>query len=424
MKIHRGWFILIISILNLLACLGFGRFSLGAIIPFMKDGLQLTYSEVGIITSGVFLGYLVGALTVGYVLKSISVKTVIITGLSMLAGGMLFSSVVFNFLSAYFACLIIGFGSGSANVPSLSLVGRWFSPKYRGKALGIANSGIGFGMVISGFLVPYLMVINPTEGWRISWGLLAAAVIVIILINFFFLVESPEKIGTKPIGSGGALQVNIVKQNDETNGFMIKNIYTDKMMWIIGGIYLAWGFSYLIFTTFFVDYLINEMLIDKKIAGQFFATAGIASVFSGFIWGSISDRIGRMKALFFICFIQATLLLAFTFTTSHALLYGETILYALTLWGVPTVIIATITVYTEVKTTSIAIGFITLFFGIGQWVSPMVTGYLIDLFNSYTVAIYVSAAVCYIGSLACIYAHRRHMSLKNNVVIENGVSAK
>ena len=71
----------------------------------------------------------------------------------------------------------------------------------------------------------------------------------------------------------------------ENTASLIENIYRNKSILLIGLTYFAWGFSYLIFSTFFVDYLMIDIKLEMNVAGKFFAIAGIISVVSGIIWG-------------------------------------------------------------------------------------------------------------------------------------------
>ncbi|WP_134703667.1 MFS transporter [Ammoniphilus sp. YIM 78166] len=415
-KWHKSWFILFLATLNLLACLGFGRFSLGAIIPFMKEGLQLNYSQTGLIASSVFLGYLASALTVGYAVMRFTAKKVILASLFVTILGMVGSGLAEGFWSAYFSCLIIGIGAGGGNVTSLGLVGKWFSQRYRGMALGVVNAGSGIGMVISGIFVPYLMMNDPSEGWRTSWFLLAGAVMIFWLLNLIYMKNEPGEIGIEPYGQEKQPAKPAASTQGATTSEKTQTIYRNKLLWMVGFIYLTWGFSYLAFSTFFVDYLIQDNGLSERSAGQLFAVAGFASILSGFIWGSISDRMGRMAALFLIYSSQSILLIAFTMTHQPAILLVETILYAVTLWGVPTVMVAAVGDLIHPVKVPVAIGFITLLFGVGQFVSPVVTGALVDLTGSYLSAFLLSAFVCFLGGIGCMGLHLR--SKRESTVIQ------
>ena len=396
--IHRGWFILMITVLNVFACLGLARFSFGVILPFMREGLTLSYSEAGIIASALFFGYLASAFFVGRFIQTYKEKKVIISSLILTAFGMFLCVITNDFWLAYTACFIIGVGSGAGNITTLSLVGKWFAVSHRGRALGIMNSGSGLGMIFSGFFVPVFMVGNA-EGWRMSWGLLAVCVVIILVLNLFFLIDDPSKINVKPVGN----VVQPVRKRENTAS-LIENIYRNKSILLIGLTYFAWGFSYLIFSTFFVDFLMIDIKLEMSVAGKFFAIAGIISVVSGVIWGRLSDRIGRMLTLFIVYFTQTLVLILFAVTAHPVLLMIETILYALTLWAVPAVIVAAVSDITVSLKAPMAIGYITLFFGIGQWISPMITGSIVEHF-SYSIAFYLSAVVCGLGSIGCLYLH-------------------
>lgn len=410
--IHRGWIILVITVLNGFACLGLARFSFGVILPFMISGLSLSYSQAGLIASALFFGYLASAFFVGRFIQIYQEKKVILFSLLLTAIGMLLCVFTHHFWLAYLACLIMGLGSGAGNIASVGLVGKWFAVSHRGRALGITNSGSGLGMMFSGFIVPLLMVWS-TEGWRMSWGVLAVCVLVIFILNLFFLVDDPAKINAKPVGK----DLKPVVEN-QMNMRLIEHVYRNKSILLIGLIYFTWGFSYLIFSTFFVDFLMINAKLEMDVAGKYFALAGIVSVVSGVIWGRLSDRIGRMLTLFFVYVTQSIVLLLFAATIHPTFLMIETILYALTLWAVPTVIVAAVSDLTVSLKAPLAIGYITLYFGIGQWLSPMITGSIVEHF-SYTLAFYLSAAVCALGSVGCIWLHfafrKRNLSTKPGI---------
>ncbi|MBB6443607.1 MFS transporter [Bacillus benzoevorans] len=399
-NIHRGWIVLAVTLLNVFASLGLARFSFAVILPFMRDGLNISFTQAGLVASAMFFGYLASAFFTGKFIHRYKEKKVIIASMIMIMAGMLLSARAEQFWLAYLSCLIMGAGSGAGNITSLGLAGKWFSPSHRGKALGITNSGSGLGMVFSGLVIPLAMMLH-TEGWRIGWGILAFCVVMILLLNILFLEEDPKKLNLKPIGIGTEQKS---KQLHRNTRLMIEDVYRNKYILLIGMVYLTWGFSYLIFSTFFVDFLMIEANIEMHLAGRLFAIAGISSIVSGFIWGSISDRIGRMFTLFLIYIIQTILLLAFALTSSYYLLLIETIIYAMTLWAVPTVIVAAISDITVPVKTPLAIGYITLFFGIGQWVSPVITGSIVES-SGYTMAFYLSSAVCFIGGIGCFFLH-------------------
>ena len=62
---HYGWVIVFTGTLCILACLGFGRFALGMLLPSMASTLHLSYSQMGFISTANFTGYLISVLMSG-----------------------------------------------------------------------------------------------------------------------------------------------------------------------------------------------------------------------------------------------------------------------------------------------------------------------------------------------------------------------
>ena len=58
MMLHYGWVIVVTGTMVLFSCLGLGRFALGMLLPSMGISLELSYSQMGLIGTGNFAGYM------------------------------------------------------------------------------------------------------------------------------------------------------------------------------------------------------------------------------------------------------------------------------------------------------------------------------------------------------------------------------
>lgn len=77
------------SFLILLACLGFGRFAFGMIIPNMQENLRISTTLVGFISSSNFVGYFLGIMVASKIYSIFNTPKLIflllfVQGLSML----------------------------------------------------------------------------------------------------------------------------------------------------------------------------------------------------------------------------------------------------------------------------------------------------------------------------------------------------
>ncbi|WP_084783269.1 MFS transporter [Bacillus dakarensis] len=407
---HKGWLMLFLIVLSVLASLGFGRFSFGAIFPFMRDGLDINYQQAGALASSIFLGYLVGVINVGYFVMRFTAKKTILYFLLLVGVSMIFAGTSNHYWVVLTACFFMGIGSGGVYIPSLELVRRWFHQDKRGMAMGITMAGGGIGMVFSGITVPFLVTSFGKEGWRVSWWIIAAVLFVITFFIAIFLKNSPEDIQLQPIGHN---EKNNHRRRKSDDFQKTDVVYRNKLVWSIGIVYFLWGVSYLIFSTFLVDYFISDLSFSNERAGFLFSIGGIASIISGFIWGTISDRMGRMLGLSFVYFIQTFVLLGLTLSSSYGVVFILVILYGLTLWGVPTIMNASIGDLIIPTKAPAAMGFITLFFSVGQLLSPVMTGYLVELGGNYTLGLFLSMATCILGGIGSIMIH---LNLKTKIL--------
>ena len=76
-RLHYGWIILPVGLIGIMGALGFGRFAYTPILPAMKEGLSLTYTQMGWIGTGNFIGYLTFSLVGGYLATLIGSRAVI-----------------------------------------------------------------------------------------------------------------------------------------------------------------------------------------------------------------------------------------------------------------------------------------------------------------------------------------------------------
>ena len=138
---HYAWIIVALGNLNVLSSLGLARFGYAMILPAMKDGLHLTYTQTGWLATGNFIGYLVASFVAGLMATHWPPRRLILIGLVCLAGGLASTAVVTDFASALLARTFTGLGSGAVYIPSIALTTFWFAPHRRGMAAGLQTGG-------------------------------------------------------------------------------------------------------------------------------------------------------------------------------------------------------------------------------------------------------------------------------------------
>jgi len=159
--IHYGWIIVVVGTLTIVACLGLARFAFGMLLPSMREALQMSYDEMGLLGTANFCGYLVAVGLTPFALRHTTPRVLISAGLFLIAACMVGISCGTSYLAVLTLYTVVGIGSGLANIPLMVLVSYWFRRERRGRAAGFIVIGSGFAIILSGFLIPQLNTLYP-----------------------------------------------------------------------------------------------------------------------------------------------------------------------------------------------------------------------------------------------------------------------
>ena len=299
-KMHYGWVVIFMGLLTTIAAHGFGRMSYTIILPAMKDGLGFNYTQLGLLGTGNFIGYLTMAIIGGFLAAHFGTRMVITAALILMGITMILTGLAQSFGWAFAMRLLTGLGNGAAYVPAMALGSAWFVMRQRGFATGIVSAGIGVGTLISGLVVPPILSAFGTSGWRFSWYILGGAVLLICGIVYRYVRSNPAEKGLRQVGDehlevarpapSGADPAASPKWTDTIAGVV-------KMgpVWYLGVVYFFYGLSYIIYMVFFAAYLVKEIGLNQEWAGGLWALVGGLSIFCGVLWGKISDLLGRSR---------------------------------------------------------------------------------------------------------------------------------
>lgn len=202
--------------------------------------------------------------------------------------------------------IIGGIGLGLAYVTPVATVSAWFTKK-QGLATGMVVMGFGFGaLVMSKLLAPLFLEIS---GGNLSTTFYYVGAIMLVLIpisaSFLQLPKTDERRETKQekISISGYIK---------TKPFIV--------VWMIFMINIVAGMIFISFQS----PLLQDMLKAQMPAGTDFSSAEViaslasagatliafSSIFNGlgrFVWGSISDKIGRMQTFRVLLVLQAVI---------------------------------------------------------------------------------------------------------------------
>ena len=356
--------------------IGIGRFTYTPILPFMLEELNITKTEGGLIASWNFFGYLCGSLlSISSIFKKrvklvffISIVLSISTTFLMSINDEVVFFIIIRFISGLSSAFVLIFGTALI-LPSIQAFGK--------KSLSTSHfMGVGFGIVISSILVTFLGELG--FHWDDLW--IGVAVLSVILAVPIFICTPNE-----------------ISQHSYSQNSNYKNNFSFSLISISYGLY---GFGYVILGTF-ISAMARETSGLEATEMYVWLLVGLAGIPMVIFWPWFGKKIGNDLALFFACAIMGlgvlmpVLLENKVGITSASILLGSTFIpiTALALLEGQSRYNGSIRVSTAILTSS---------FSVGQMIGPYFGGVIIDLFNSYSIALTISSISLFIASILMI----------------------
>jgi len=205
-KIFYGWWIVAASVVIALYVGGAIFYAFTAIFEPIADELGWSYTQISFAASlrGMEMGLL--APLIGLLVDRWGPRRLVLAGTVVAVAGLLLLSRVDSLAMFYAAFVLIALGTSCTTITVLTAtVAQWFRRRV-GIASGVAISGYGLG----GLLVPVVVSLIATLGWRVAVEWLALGMLVVIMPLALVLRHKPEQYGYLP---DGAIEARAVPAN-------------------------------------------------------------------------------------------------------------------------------------------------------------------------------------------------------------------
>jgi MFS family permease len=390
--LHYGLVVLGLIILTVFGSLGLARFGYTSILPAMQDNLGLTNAQTGELQSWNLTGYLLTVVFAGLLAVRFGPRITIFIALIVTGLAMILTGLIPTFNGARLGRFLAGVGGAGANVPAMALVSAWFGMRRRGLAAGAGVTGSSLGLMVTGPLIPALLTRFGPDGWRACWYVLGTIALIISGLCLVFLRNRPHELGLSPVGDveSGPAQSEAEKRQPAPGW---GSVWRSGTLWHLAAVYFAFGFSYIIYATFFIRYLVREGGFRPTEAGLLWLQIGMISVISGFIWGAVSDRWGRRLALLGVFLLQGVSFLMLGTSRGGWAVYASAGLFALTAWSIPALMAALSGDVFGPRLAPAALGLMTIVFGFGQALGPYVAGRIADTTHSFQLAFVLAGVI-------------------------------
>jgi len=179
----------------------------GILAPFIQQDLNLTNTQLGLLTGFYFaLFYTFVAIPIAWLADRFNRVNIVSIALATWSGFTALFGLAGNYLQISLARMGVGIGEAGGSPPSHSIISDLYSKEERASALGVYSMGIPFG-VMAAYLVTASLIGSSSDGvdWRRIFVILGLAGIALALV-VRLVIREPQR------GSMEMEQVAKVKQ--------------------------------------------------------------------------------------------------------------------------------------------------------------------------------------------------------------------
>lgn len=368
------WTILaLISISHIVG--GTAQYGINTLAPFYKDELGLSHAQVGLFFSAFYLAMAGSSFGVGWLADRLGVRRTALRGHLSLGVCTAAAALAPSFLWALGCFFLAGLGYSFLNPASTKGVMAWFDREERATAMGIKQTGVPAGGVLTALLAPQLVLI---VGWR---GALATLGVINFLFGFLFSFFWRDPSDERAMVLSQSAPIS--ERSGTLNIWSIVPISCGTAVYLVGQLSLI---------TYVPLYLKDTMGFSAYRASQALALTQAGAMIGRVGWGIASDRLfgGRRKIVLILIGSLAAVLIAFlslmTQQSSLYLLLMLLFLAGICLVGYQGVSYALIGELAGKAKTGTALGIMITINAAAATLGTPLFGYIVDRTGSYVIA--------------------------------------
>jgi len=361
--------------------LGIGRFAYALVLPDMRDSLHWSYSAAGFMNTINAVGYLAGALMASRMIRRFGLAANVRWGTLACVLSLALCAISANFVVLSSARLLAGFAGAAAFVGGGALAATIAQsrPERADFLMSLFYAGPGIGIIFSGLMAPYvLQVFGPGSWWIVWWAmtLLTAVMIVPLLL-------APLGSSTLPTHATGTR-------------FSIKPVV------IYLTAYFLFGAGYIAYMTFMIAY-VRDGGGGAAAQSLFWSLIGISAFATPWVWrGALAlDRGGLSTTI--ILGVNALGASLPMFGHSPLLLAISALVFGVAFFAVVGSTTAFVRFNYPPSEWPAGIAAMTIAFGVGQTLGPIVVGAITDTLGNLSYALSLSAAMLALGAILAAF---------------------
>ncbi len=353
--------------------LGLARFAYALLLPAMRADLGWTYADAGAMNTANAVGYLAGALLAAPIGKRIGLRPALLAGLLLTSIAIAGSGLTGNFDALLTLRLIAGVTGAVAFVAGGGLAAAAAKGGGPGRAplvLGIYFGGGGIGVAASALCVPAALT---RFGWQGGWLALGVLGLVATLFGVLAARHAPIPSSDSGTSAGGGWSAR----------FMAPKLAA----------YVLFGAGYIAYATFIIAYLRTAEHFTATQVTVFWAVLGLSAVVAAFAWGPVLARLkGGWGAALTIWVVALGAVIPLV-SPGAVSAYASAVVFGFSFLAVIAAVTSFARRAARPHAWTSAIAALTIAFGIGQSVGPVLSGALSDGANGLRTGLWLSVVI-------------------------------
>jgi sugar phosphate permease len=176
------------------------RMTASPLTPFIVGDLNLSLTEVGLLSSASAIGYTIAQIPAGWLADRIGVRKMLFLGTFSAGVFALFILVAQSLASVLAILLLIGLGCGCFPTVAMKAIVQWFHVRERGTAIGINQTAMNVAGIITASTLPALALLL---GWRAGFVATGAVSIGFAVASYLLYRERESASNRVEPGGGG-----------------------------------------------------------------------------------------------------------------------------------------------------------------------------------------------------------------------------
>jgi sugar phosphate permease len=378
------WIILILAILTYTMSF-LSRFSWPPLVPVVVPVLNINMTEAGSYMTAFYIGYVITQVPAGIIGDRFGVRIMLTGTLILQAVACVSLSFINTFQTGFFIRILAGMAGGCVYAGCFRAMVQWFPLRQRAMAFGFLMATPSLGSAASNAIAP---ILESFLGWRGVFQAIAGLSIIIAVFVVIMMKDSPPKPVEKNTADAG-------KPKEKPIGVFagLKYVFTDRniMILTLGSFCGTWyqiGFG-----SWGNTFLKNNLQFSLQQAGAIMTSFGIVGALLSPLSGYIAGRTGKALAMIIVAQICNIVgVLSFGQMSSIGGIIVSTVIVGCGVGLMNPLYVFLTSAYSNPKLAGTVGGATNFLFQLAGIAVPIVTGWAIDITQSFGVVWWIIAA--------------------------------